>query len=165
MNVISDACNSAASCVDYPDDLIFCTERERIRPDEQRRYWEYNAVAIANGIDIQTLPVQDQPSNEALHLLIYRQRSVLLGEVDLNVRQDFNAVGPPHGPWTVPATTTAEPSATGQLIPNLSDYPACPIADVDHSTVDVRSEPGRPSDTVGPVIVFALQAKALTVQD
>ena len=142
MNVISDACNSAASCVDYPDDFIFCTERERIRPDEQRRYWEYNAVAIANGIDIQTLPVQDQPSNEALHLLIYRQRSVLLREVDLNVRQDLDVIDTNGGPWTLFVAPGGVAAATGQFIPDLSDYSARSIADMDQPTVVVGREPG-----------------------
>ena len=163
MNVISDARDGAASCVDYPDDFIFRTERERIRPDEQRRHRVYNAVAIADGIGIQTLPVQDQPSNEALHLLVHRQRTVLLREIDLNVRQDFNAVGAPRGPGAPLVATAATGAANGQFIPNLGDYYTRIVADLDNAAMVMGREPRGPYDEGATVAVS--QTKALAVQD
>ena len=61
------------------------------------------AVTDANsGIYLQTFSVQSQLSNEALRLLIRRQRSILPGEVGLGIRQGFDFIGPKRGSGTLP---------------------------------------------------------------
>ena len=99
LNLISDACDNAPSCVDYPDVPIFHAQPQSTWPDDQRRYRHIEKVTNANGgIDLQAFSVQYQLSNEALCLLICRQRSILPGEVDLNIRQGFEFSGPPRRP-------------------------------------------------------------------
>ena len=50
-NFITHACYYTASCVDYPDDMIFRAERKGVRPDEQMLSPRYNhAFANANGV-------------------------------------------------------------------------------------------------------------------
>ena len=172
LNLISDACDKTPICVDYPDAPIFHAQRKSPWPDEQRGVRHMGAVTNANsgvdlqtfsvansGVDLQTFSVQDQLSNKTLCLLICRQRSILPGEVDLNIRQDFDFIGAPHGSRTVPLAKGEVSAATGDLIPNLSYNSTRPIADVYHASVDVRCKPGRPDYCGGTIF----QPKALAL--
>ena len=99
-----------------------------------------------------------------LHLLINPQHSVLLGEVDLDIRQDLDGMDPECAPRTIPVTRTAEAAATGNSVPDLGDSPTRPIAYLDNTLFDMRRKPGGPYYCVA-VAVASSQKKAIAVKD
>ncbi len=161
-DLISDACDDAPRCVDNTNVPVLHAQGKSTRPDEERRYRAIGAIPNAKGrIDLQTFSVQDQLPCEALCLLIRRQSPILLGEVDLDIRQDLDLVGKKHFTGTGTAIKATVSSTSGYFIPNSSYDSTRTIADLYHATVGVRCKPSWPDYRGGTVS----QAKALAVQD
>ena len=112
-------------------------------------------------IHFQTFSVHDQLSYESPCLLIRRQGLILLGEIDLDIRQDLDSIENKHFPRTGTAIKDTVSSSGGYFIPNSGYDSTRPIADVYHASVDVRCKPGRPNYWGGTFF----QSKALAVQD
>ena len=131
LDLISDACDDVLSCVDYPNAPAIHAQGKGAWPDEERRYRHIGAVPNAKGrIDLQTLSVQDQLSCEALCLLVRRQCPILLEEVDLNIRQDFDMVDSKDFTRALPMLALGVPAATGYLISDSGNGLPRAIADV-----------------------------------
>ena len=146
LNLISHAGGHAPSSIDYPDHPVFHTECEGMRPDDQRGYSDVCPFFDSNDVvgHLQAFPIEDQLPGEKLRALSCGQRAILLGEIDLDIRQGFQFVGAPDGSCTFPAVAVEKAATAGYLIPNPSHGSPRPISDLDHTLVDVWSEPGRP---------------------
>ena len=152
LDLISDACDDVLSCVDYPNVPAIHAQGKGAWPDEERRYRYIGAIPSAKGrIDLQTLSVQDQLSCEVLCLLVRRQGSILLGEVDLNIRQDFDMVDSKDFTRALPMLALGVPAATGYLISDSGNGLPRAIADVYNAAFNMGRE-SRGPDYCGAVL-------------
>ena len=97
LDLIPHACDNTPTCVYYLGNPIVDVQLESTRPKEQHRLRDAGVVANS---DPQAFSIEDQFPDVALRPPACRQRLILPGEVDFNVRKDFDLLNndsPPTG--------------------------------------------------------------------